>query len=572
MSWGDLAGNQAVSGANLISAGSLFTVKPGKTIPSTNKCLTRDEAFSLINIEPISGNKLVLKNELIPKPVYTDIGAPDNAFMICNNENFIFISDPNNHRVIKYPINGGKGVVIAGNGIAGSGNYQLNSPLGIDIVNDFLIIADSKNNRIVYCSASGTPGSNQLFDQVVWPYYNPQYPVHVSGQIFSASTGIANYIVASSINDYNSLFTVTGTLNHNLYDYNNNILNTYTQSAGSRPEKQYVQFTDLDNYRIVYLANSTGIPLALRKMVPNAQFGDQNQLGFNVFVNAFLWIPFNVGTGIKKVITITSDGYLSVLSNTSNYSIEKQAALPAWMTDVKGMSAVRYPSLDSNGNPRKPIFILSGNRVGKWMNDVFTEISIGQNPSYFLVSSEIFTGYNSISEVCSLNTSEYGMAWYTLNANGRLEVGDFVYYYFEGNYYPVFYTDASYYSYFESGVKVWVNIDLNGAVSAKGVCGGVKNFSVYQSGRRLVLSADDGVISANLNLDIYYTITDQSGNTSSPAIRLITLNAGENSVNTTNITGSPGDTIDIVNINFTPSSSDGYTLYVNGYAGNDGIE
>lgn len=581
MSWSSLTGNQAVSGNNLQEAvnAKVFTLKQNQNIPNNDKCLTRAEISLLIEIYEIpSDQKLVLKNELVSKPVYTDIGVPDgSAFMICNNEQYLFISEKDKHRVIRYPIAGGKGVVIAGNGEAGSGEYQLNSPLGLDIVNNYLMIADSGNNRVVYCSAVGTPGNNLLTTIINCASGSNttgfNVPVHVSGQVFSAATGIQSLVSCRLISSGSSRPITIGTANltNGSLSFTNNFPNGNYDFSGY--DDMFVQYTDIGTLRANYVTAQSGdFNFYYRSYrFDNGQtdtFRIQNAGSDPYTPFAFLWVPFNVGTGIKKLISVFG-GYLRVHVNNGTGNIEKSLSIPSWMSEIKGMSAQRYPSLDSNGYPRKPVFILAGNRVCKWMDDIFTEIPLGIEPSYYLIDANAFANYSSSMDACTLvpNGDEY-FGLFTTNVSGSVNIGDTLYVYYSGSYHIID-IDYSYISYNEFGQKIWIRINPNGVVIEKGTCSFSKNFSIYQSGRRLILNADNGAITNDLNVLVEFTVLNDSGFEALPDSRYITLSAGATSVNSSNIVGSPGEIISINNISFTPATSSGYTLYVNGYSGND---
>lgn len=397
MSWNSLAGNQAVTGNNLQDAINIkvFILKQNQTIPNNNECLTRAQISLLIEIKEIpSDQRLVLKSELISKPIYTEIGEPDSsAFMICNNEQYIFISEKDRHRVIRYPIAGGKGIIIAGNGEAGGGDYQLNTPLGLDIVNNYLMIADSGNKRVVYCSAVGSPGNNLLTTIINCASgYNTtgfDVPVHVSGQVFSAATGLESLVSCRMISSGSPKPITIGTAN--LTNGSLSFTNNLPDIDLSGYDDTFIQYTDIGTLRANYItANSGDFNYYYRSYRFDTgqvdTFRVQNARSDPYFPFAFLWVPFNVGTGIKKLISVFG-GYLRVHINNGTGNVEKSVNIPSWISDIKGMCAQRYPSLDSNGYPSKPIFILAGNRVCRWVENVFSEIPLGVEPNYYLIDS-----------------------------------------------------------------------------------------------------------------------------------------------------------------------------------------
>ncbi|GAA3971243.1 hypothetical protein GCM10022246_24670 [Pedobacter ginsengiterrae] len=215
-------------------------------------------------------------------------------------------------------------------------------------------------------------------------------------------------------------------------------------------------------------------------------------------------------------------------------------------------------------------------RNGKWYKYGYIAniTAIGDCLSYYIINQSHSYAYDQYSSIgaCSVLTQVGDL--YTTNSNGIVQIGDYVYSDASGTeIYPL-----GYYSYIEASERIWILVQLSGGpsnpgpayVSNKGTCGSVRNFSLYQSGRRLELSADNGTIGTTLSVNVYYTVTDFNGNDLGPGYKLITLSPGTSSVNTSNITAGPGDTINITDIIFSPSFSDGYTLYVNGYSGNNG--
>ena len=90
MSWSSLASNRAVNGVNLQDAVNtgVFLKMDGQTIPNTTKCLTRDQVSALVSIQPLSGNRLVKKSELVYKSPYyytVDYNTNSSDVVDCGN-------------------------------------------------------------------------------------------------------------------------------------------------------------------------------------------------------------------------------------------------------------------------------------------------------------------------------------------------------------------------------------------------------------------------------------------------------------------------------------------------------
>jgi sugar lactone lactonase YvrE len=81
-------------------------------------------------------------------------------YLYVDNNNNIYLSDSGNHRVVFFRSNSTNGSIIAGTGVLGSNNNQLNTPYGI-FVNDVgtVYIADCYNHRIMKWLPGASSGS-----------------------------------------------------------------------------------------------------------------------------------------------------------------------------------------------------------------------------------------------------------------------------------------------------------------------------------------------------------------------------------------------------------------------------
>jgi sugar lactone lactonase YvrE len=77
---------------------------------------------------------------------------------VTDNDN-IYLSDTSNNRVLLFPSNSTNFTMVAGTGVAGSNNTQLNQPNGIFVnQNGTIYIADCGNNRIMKWYSGATSG------------------------------------------------------------------------------------------------------------------------------------------------------------------------------------------------------------------------------------------------------------------------------------------------------------------------------------------------------------------------------------------------------------------------------
>ena len=89
----------------------------------------------------------------------------------------LYVCDAGNHRIQKFIIGGnGTAVPVAGNGSAGIGLHQLNSPAGIWVTRDgqTLYVADYNNNRVMKWTIGASQGSVFAGSAVGLPGYTNQ--------------------------------------------------------------------------------------------------------------------------------------------------------------------------------------------------------------------------------------------------------------------------------------------------------------------------------------------------------------------------------------------------------------
>ena len=83
----------------------------------------------------------------------------DCEYMFIDQYGYLYLSDSDNHQVIRFAPNSSVFLIIAGTGSAGSGSKQLNTPYGIYVDdNRTLYIADFYNNRIQMWKYNATSG------------------------------------------------------------------------------------------------------------------------------------------------------------------------------------------------------------------------------------------------------------------------------------------------------------------------------------------------------------------------------------------------------------------------------
>ena len=90
-----------------------------------------------------------------------DLGSLNTPVSIFVDNNYVlYVTDRENHRILKYYSNSTIGTVVAGNGTAGSDSSQLNEPKGVAVdQTGAVIVADSLNYRILRFVPGSTVGT-----------------------------------------------------------------------------------------------------------------------------------------------------------------------------------------------------------------------------------------------------------------------------------------------------------------------------------------------------------------------------------------------------------------------------
>ena len=82
------------------------------------------------------------------------------TFIFLDQDQSIYISDSNNHRVMKWMKNAKEGIVVAGDQGPGNSPTQIHNPQGIVVnPNGILYVADYRNDRIMYWPKGAAHGS-----------------------------------------------------------------------------------------------------------------------------------------------------------------------------------------------------------------------------------------------------------------------------------------------------------------------------------------------------------------------------------------------------------------------------
>ena len=108
----------------------------------------------------------------------TQLNQPYGIFV--DRVGTLYIADRRNHRIMKWPKDASSGIRVAGDGTAGSASTQLNGPMHVILdINDHMYIAEGGNNRITrwklgslfgVCIAACTGTSGSASTQINLPH------------------------------------------------------------------------------------------------------------------------------------------------------------------------------------------------------------------------------------------------------------------------------------------------------------------------------------------------------------------------------------------------------------------
>lgn len=232
---------------------------------------------------------------------------------------FIFVADPENHRIVKFAPNatsGSAGTVVAGTGSAGSGPHELNKPTGLAVdANNNLYVADSENHRIQKFSPNSVGGDNGVTvagtgtggygpDQLNKPY---ALAVDGSGYIYIADQN--NHRIQkfspNSVGGDNGV-TIAGMTISGL------------PSFGSSPDRLYYPLgVALDGSGNVYIADAKNS--RIQKFPPNSVGGDNGTTIAGITADAG---PANNQLEAPLGVFVDGAGYIYV-AEWYNHRIQK---------------------------------------------------------------------------------------------------------------------------------------------------------------------------------------------------------------------------------------------------------
>lgn len=168
-----------------------------------------------------------------------------NPYSVTSDENYIYISDTGNHRILKKDKNTFETVASIGGPIAGSGNDQFSTPYGIAVDDNFVYVADYSNNRIkrhnksdLSWSYTYTPGTGVI--------YNP-VGVAVDGNFLYVTT------IYSTTRDWVTkinIFSTPWTVNSFLRNSTGTEDDQFNDPRGIAIDDNYIYIADTGNHRI----------------------------------------------------------------------------------------------------------------------------------------------------------------------------------------------------------------------------------------------------------------------------------------------------------------------------------
>ncbi|CAF2613387.1 unnamed protein product [Rotaria sp. Silwood2] len=134
--------------------------------------------FPSISVHPLRGSAIdILPNAYWEQNGITVAGGKGSGYetdqlnnpwgLFVDDEQTIYVADPNNHRIMEWKIDAINGQVVAGGNGQGSGDHQLSYPYDVivDKDTDCLIICDGWNKRVIrWPRQNGTNGEIIIFN------------------------------------------------------------------------------------------------------------------------------------------------------------------------------------------------------------------------------------------------------------------------------------------------------------------------------------------------------------------------------------------------------------------------
>ncbi len=175
-----------------------------------------------------------------PSTVLGFSGLASPFYLYVDNNDNIYLSDYSNNRVLFFASNSTNSTMVAGTGVQGSSNTQLNAPYGIFVnENGTIYIADFGNNRImkwysgatsgIMVAGDGTSGTNStqlngpsqiIVDTNDYMYISEYYNSRITrwlpnsnyGECIAACTGTTGTASTQLFNPYSLAFDSDGSL------------------------------------------------------------------------------------------------------------------------------------------------------------------------------------------------------------------------------------------------------------------------------------------------------------------------------------------------------------------------
>ena len=152
---------EVVAGGNDTGGGDSDTYHPFGVFVDSNSNLYVSEhgKHRVMKWEPGASRGILVAGDNGSGNANNQLSSPKGIYFDEDN-NYLYISDTNNHRILRWEIGASEGVVVAGGNDIGNELNQLNYPTGVNLDSDGnLLIADTNNHRVLKWVIGESQGS-----------------------------------------------------------------------------------------------------------------------------------------------------------------------------------------------------------------------------------------------------------------------------------------------------------------------------------------------------------------------------------------------------------------------------
>jgi sugar lactone lactonase YvrE len=295
------------------------------------------------------------------------LSAPLGVAVGAGSNPDIYVADTDNHRVIKFVQGVTDGVVVTGDGTAGSDEWHLNRPSSLLLSGTDLYIVDSENHRVQVQTSAGSAMTPAAGDGT-FSYDNTSVRAPRSIALVGSQLYIAEYERVTRWEPYNGtgvLLIGPSSAPTALFNSYPSVMRVHTDGGAYIADVDRVVMIDPVSGIPTQLAGGNGYGTGLNQ-ITNAQGVAVDTEG-NIFISdadnnrVVKWAP-GATTGVIVAGTGTSGAGLDQLSNPSGIDLGPDGSL--FITDTANSRVVKWVKDPQTGEYASAGVVVAGTTFG----------------------------------------------------------------------------------------------------------------------------------------------------------------------------------------------------------------